>query len=94
MTEKVVFPYDSLDAAAKDKYKKIGGPEQALRCLKKGYKSILWRKRADANVRATEAEQDAAFERENGPVVKKKSNGVKSVPVVKKGVKRGKAATR
>jgi len=85
MTEKVVFPYDSLELATKDKYKRLGGPEQAFRCLKKGYKSILWRKRADANVRTTEAEQDAEFEKENGPVIKK------SVP--KKGVKRGKTAT-
>lgn len=65
MSEKVVFPYASLSEASKDKYRKIGGPEQAFRFLVKGYKSILWRKRADANAKAVEDEQDAKFIAEN-----------------------------
>jgi len=66
--EKILFPYSSLAEATKDKYSKIGGPDQAFRFLVKGFKSIAWRKRADANARAQDAEADAAFEAENGPV--------------------------
>lgn len=72
MEEKVVFPYDSLEKAEKDRYKKIGGPDQAFRFLVKGYKSIAWRKRADANQKAQEQAEDEAFRAENArkPVLK------------------------
>jgi len=71
--DKITFPYETLSQAEKDRYKKIGGPDQAFRFLVKGFKSIAWRKRADANAKARDAEEDAAFEAEKaaekrGPV--------------------------
>ncbi len=87
MTEKVVFPYDTLEEAVKDKFKKIGGPTQAFRYLVKGFKTIEWRKRADATSKVVEKEQDAAFEKENKTTVKKAPKKPRKEP------KRGKRAS-
>jgi hypothetical protein len=69
--EKVTFPYESLAAATKDKFAKLGGPDRAFKLLVKGFKSIEWRKRADANARTVasiqEAAQEAARKREAEP---------------------------
>jgi hypothetical protein len=54
----VAFPYKTLDLAVKDGFKKIGGPDQAFRFLAKGFKEVQWRKRANANTKAREAEED------------------------------------
>jgi len=67
-TEKVTFPYETLAQAEKDRFKKIGGPDQAFRFLVKGFKSIAWRKRADLNTKLAEAAADEAFAEENRPV--------------------------
>ena len=56
----VTFPYKNLDAAVKDGFKKIGGPDQAFRFLQKGYKEVHWRRKANANAREAEKAQDAA----------------------------------
>jgi len=63
--EKVVFPYESFAQAEKDKFKKLGGTEGAFRFLQKGYKSIMWRKKADANAKELAQAEDAAFAQEN-----------------------------
>jgi hypothetical protein len=57
MTESIVpkkkrkanFPYESFDQALKDGFQKIGGRIGAFRCMQKGYKTIIWRKRAETN---------------------------------------------
>jgi hypothetical protein len=64
---KVAFPYATLAEATKDKFAKIGGPAEAFRFLVKGYKSILWRKRAEANAKQLQDAEDAAFAEENAP---------------------------
>ena len=48
------FPYKTLEAAAKDKYARIGGPEQALRFLTKGWKNYFWRKRTETRSKTDE----------------------------------------
>jgi hypothetical protein len=65
IAEPVTFPYANMGEATKDKFKKIGGPDQALRFLKKGYKAVEWRKRTDAAAKAREEAEDAAFLAEN-----------------------------
>ena len=69
-TEKVTFPYETLAQAEKDRFKKLGGPEQAFRYLIKGFKSIEWRKRADLNAKLADAAADAAFAAENAKRLK------------------------
>jgi hypothetical protein len=45
----VDFPYASLEAAAKDAFIQLGGPEAAFKFLVKGFKTTMWRDRADKN---------------------------------------------
>jgi hypothetical protein len=40
----VVFPYSTFEAAAADKFAKLGGVEEAFRFLVNGYKTTFWRK--------------------------------------------------
>jgi len=47
--EPVDFPYASIEAAARDGFLLIGGPEVAFGFLAKGYKTVAWRQRADKN---------------------------------------------
>jgi hypothetical protein len=57
---RVVFPYATLDAAVKDAFKRLGGPEKAFALLVKGYKTSAWRKRAEENAKeADEAAKEA-----------------------------------
>jgi hypothetical protein len=63
--KRVKFPYDTFEAGLKDNFAKLGGRTGALRCMAKGYKTIMWRKRADKNQKEVEAAQDAAREAAN-----------------------------
>src|SRR6185436_5481778 len=57
----VDFPYASLEAGAKDEWKRLdGGAEAAFKFLVKGYKTVAWRNRAEKNrtVRDAVAEGD------------------------------------
>lgn len=58
----VSFPYKTLEAATKDKFKRLGGPEKAFAYLVKGYKASAWRKRTELAAKAREAAEDAALE--------------------------------
>jgi len=62
MKEQVTFPYTTFSEASKDKFKKIGGYEQAFRYMTKGYKAIEWRKRANENVQRELEEERLRFE--------------------------------
>lgn len=60
---KASFPYDTFDEALRDGFKKIGGRIGAFRCMQKGYKTIIWRKRSEVNRKEVEAIQEAAQEK-------------------------------
>lgn len=38
------FPYESMDQAIQDGFKKLDGKEGAFRFMKNGYKGTIWRK--------------------------------------------------
>jgi hypothetical protein len=50
----ITFPYKTLEAATKDHFKKIGGPEKAFAFLVKGFKTVAWRKRTETSARVRE----------------------------------------
>ena len=51
----VKFPYASLEAATKDGFKRIGGPDKAFAFMAKGFKATAWRKRHDASAKEAAA---------------------------------------
>jgi len=51
--------------AVRDKFKKLGGPDEAFRFLVKGWKTIAWRRKTELAARARAAAEDAAFGRED-----------------------------
>jgi hypothetical protein len=59
--ETVVFPYANLSEAVRDKFRLIGGPDQAWRFLVKGFKEITWRRRTNKALREREKEEDREF---------------------------------
>jgi hypothetical protein len=56
----VQFPYPSLKEATKDKFAKIGGPDQAWRFLVKGFKSLYWRKKTNKAAQRRKRERERA----------------------------------
>jgi hypothetical protein len=58
----VDFPYASIEAAIKDAFIAVGGPEEAFKFFVKGFKTVAWRKRAEGNrtVRDAVAEGDTS----------------------------------
>ena len=48
---KVKFPYETFEEALKDGFKKIGGRTGAFRSMAKGYKTIVWRRRAEVTAK-------------------------------------------
>lgn len=55
----VRFPYKDLAATQADGFKKLGGPDRAFKYLVKGYKSTVWRKRAEQKVKDEIREEEA-----------------------------------
>lgn len=95
--EKVSFPYSSLEEARLDHFEKLGGPEKAFRLLVKGYKTYLWRKRADSNAKRQDSEADAMFIAENpraSAVLKVPAPPIKKPSVLPKEEPRASAAKR
>lgn len=62
--DRIVFPYDSMQAALKDKFAAIGGADAAFKLLRKGYQETNWRKRWEKRAKARAAAEDEAFARE------------------------------
>jgi hypothetical protein len=58
----VVFPYKTIQAAVNDRFRKIGGEAAAFRFLQKGFKTVEWRRRADAAARERDEAHDAALD--------------------------------
>jgi hypothetical protein len=59
---KVVFPYPDIETASKDGFKKLGGPAEAFRYMRKGYQELMWRARWEARMKERQKAEDAAFE--------------------------------
>jgi len=62
------FPYKTMDAAIKDAFRRVGGPDEALRFLGKGWKNFWWRRRTESRSKEQEVEEA----RLAGIVLKKK----------------------
>lgn len=58
---RAIFPYADMDEAMKDKFDKIGGKIGAFRAMQKGWKTVIWRKRAEKNVKEKEDAHEAAL---------------------------------